>query len=55
MTVTFEPDDGKGTHVTLSGDVARGKHGKAADPEHWSERSADRRREAEHPRRTHLI
>ena len=37
MTVTFEPDDGKGTHVTISGVVAGGKHAMAADPEHWSE------------------
>ena len=37
MTVTSEPDDGKGTRVTISGAVSRGKHAMAADPEHWSE------------------
>jgi hypothetical protein len=37
MTVKFEPGPGGGTHVTISGAVARGHHPLAADAEHWSE------------------
>ena len=37
MTVKFEPGDGRGTRVNISGAVARGCQPLAADPEHWSE------------------
>lgn len=37
MTVKFEPGGAGGTDVTISGKVAGGNHGLAADPEHWSE------------------
>ena len=37
MTVSFAPGDAGGTHVRISGAVARGSHPLAADPEHWSE------------------
>ncbi len=37
MSVRFEPGEGSGTRVTISGAVARGNHALAADPEHWSE------------------
>jgi hypothetical protein len=37
MTVKFEPREGGGSRVTISGGVGRSKHGLAADPEHWSE------------------
>ena len=37
MTVTFEPGEGGGTRVTISGAVVRAKHPLAADEEHWSE------------------
>lgn len=37
MTVKFDPDPNGGTRVTITGDVARGNHAVAADPEHWSE------------------
>jgi hypothetical protein len=37
MTVKFEPGAVGGTRVTISGKVAGGNHGLAADPEHWSE------------------
>jgi hypothetical protein len=37
MTVKFDPGATGGTHVTISGAVASGKHALAANPEHWSE------------------
>src|SRR5579862_530782 len=37
MTVTFSPEPNGGTRVRITGAVARGSHGLAADPEHWSE------------------
>lgn len=37
MTARFEPGSNGGTHVTLSGAVARSKHMMASDPEHWTE------------------
>jgi hypothetical protein len=37
MSVKFEPGAAGGTRVTISGKVAGGNHGLAADPEHWSE------------------
>jgi hypothetical protein len=37
MTVKFEPGDGGGTRVNISGAVARGRQPLAADPGHWSE------------------
>jgi hypothetical protein len=37
MTVTFDPGPNGGTRVAIKGAVARGTHGLAADPEHWSE------------------
>jgi hypothetical protein len=37
MTVRFDPGSGGGTHVTISGAVARGNGALAADAEHWSE------------------
>jgi hypothetical protein len=37
MTVRFEPGDGGGTRVSISGAVARGSHPVASDAEHWSE------------------
>lgn len=37
MTVRFEPGGNGGTHVTISGSVARNKHMLASDPEHWTE------------------
>jgi len=37
MTVKFEPGAEGGTRVAISGKVAGGNHGLAADPEHWSE------------------
>src|SRR5436190_10255151 len=37
MTVTFDPEPSGGTHVTITGAVARGNHALAADPEHWAE------------------
>jgi hypothetical protein len=36
MTVKLEQADGGGTHVTISGAVARSKQPLAADPEHWT-------------------
>lgn len=37
MTAKFEPGADGGTRVTISGKVASGNHGLAADSEHWSE------------------
>jgi hypothetical protein len=37
MTVRFEPGADGGTHVVISGRVARGNQMLAEDPEHWSE------------------
>jgi hypothetical protein len=37
MTAQFEPGAEGGTRVTISGKVAAGNHGLAADPEYWSE------------------
>jgi hypothetical protein len=37
MTVAFEPGSDGGSHVTLSGAVARSKHMMASDPEHWTD------------------
>jgi hypothetical protein len=37
MAVAFAPGEAGGTRVTIAGKVARGKHGLAADPEHWEE------------------
>lgn len=37
MTVRFEPGSDGGTHVTLSGAVARNKHMMASDREHWTD------------------
>jgi hypothetical protein len=37
MTARFEPGDGGGTRVTISGAVAAAKHSLAADSEHWAE------------------
>jgi len=37
MTVSFQPADGAGTRVKISGAVSRRNHPFAADPEHWSE------------------
>ncbi|MFZ0385144.1 MAG: hypothetical protein WAL22_05745 [Solirubrobacteraceae bacterium] len=37
MTVKFEPADGSGTRVTITGAVARGKQPLAADPRHWTD------------------
>ena len=37
MTVSFEPGEGSGTRVSISGAVARSRQPLAADPEHWSE------------------
>jgi hypothetical protein len=37
MTVRFEPGENGGTRVTITGAVARGRHGLASDPEHWAE------------------
>ncbi len=37
MAVKFEPTDGGGTHVTISGAVARAKQPLAADPGHWTD------------------
>lgn len=37
MTVKFETGPNGGTHVTISGAVARGHQSLAADPEHWTE------------------
>jgi hypothetical protein len=37
MTASFEPGGEGGTHVTLSGAVARNKHMMASDPEHWTD------------------
>jgi hypothetical protein len=36
MSVSFQPGEAGGTHVTISGRVARSKHSLAADPEHWT-------------------
>ena len=36
MTVRFDPADGGGTRVTITGAVARGKHPLASDPGHWT-------------------
>jgi hypothetical protein len=36
MTVKFEPADGGGTRVRISGAVARAKQLLAADPGHWT-------------------
>lgn len=37
MTVTFEPDPGGGTRVSITGAVARSKLPVASDTEHWSD------------------
>jgi hypothetical protein len=37
MTVKFEPTVEGGTHVTISGAVAKSKQATASDPKHWSE------------------
>ena len=37
MTVKFEPADGGGTRVTISGAVARAKQPLATDPGHWTD------------------
>ncbi len=37
MTVKFAPASTGGSHVTISGAVASGRHALAANPEHWSE------------------
>jgi len=37
MAVKFEPTDGGGTHVTISGAVARAKQPLAANPGHWTD------------------
>lgn len=37
MAVKFEPADDGGTHVTINGAVARGKHPLATDPRHWAD------------------
>lgn len=37
MNVRFEPRDGGGTRLRISGAVARDKQPLAADPEHWTE------------------
>jgi hypothetical protein len=36
-SLKFEPEDGGGTHVTISGAVARAKQPLAADPRHWTD------------------
>jgi hypothetical protein len=37
MAVKFEPADGGGTHVTISGAVPRAKQSLATDPGHWTD------------------
>jgi hypothetical protein len=37
MMARFDPGEAGGTHVTISGAVARARHPLAADAEHWTE------------------
>ena len=37
MVIKFDPGDGDGTRVSISGAVARDKHLLASDPDHWTE------------------
>lgn len=37
MTVKFEPGEGRGTSVRISGAVERRRQPLAAEPDHWSE------------------
>jgi hypothetical protein len=36
MSISFQPGEAGGTHVTISGAVAQSKHSLAADPDHWA-------------------
>jgi hypothetical protein len=37
MVVKFEPGQGGGTRVTITGAVAKNRQALAADPDHWAE------------------